>query len=148
MAKDVCQARSLQGVIKALVHIARTMSWNSADDSVKSLLFLDNAYAIDEYKWESRWKTQLAHLARHASFPVSFWASDTLKQRQLGCQVELSRSRTSWRYLAGIARVSLLVSMMCPIMVYFGPITSSNHSSMARGHCLTVTSGSCPYPQI
>jgi hypothetical protein len=58
MTKDVSLARSLQGVTKALVHIARTMSWNSVDDSVKSLLFLDNAYAIDKYKWESRWKTQ------------------------------------------------------------------------------------------
>ncbi len=95
MVKDVCQARSLQEVTKALVRIARTMFWNSADDLVRSLLFLDNAYAIDEYKWESRWNTQLAPLVRHASFPVSFWASDTLKQCQLGCQVELSRSRTS-----------------------------------------------------
>jgi hypothetical protein len=95
MAKDVCQARSLQGVTNALVCIARTMFWNSADDLVRSLLFLDNAYAIDEYKWESKWNTQLAPLARHASFPVSFWASDTLKQRQLGCQVELSSLKTS-----------------------------------------------------
>jgi hypothetical protein len=79
MAKDGCQARSLQGVMKALVRITRTMSKNSADDLVKSLLFLDNAYAIDKYKWESRWNTQLAPLARRASFPVSFWASDTLK---------------------------------------------------------------------
>jgi hypothetical protein len=54
MAKEMCRARSLQGVTKALVHIARTMSQNSADDSVKSLLFLDNAYAIDKYKWECR----------------------------------------------------------------------------------------------
>jgi hypothetical protein len=95
MAKDVCQARSLQGVTKALVCIARMMSRNSADDSVRSLLLLDNAYAIDNYKWESRWKTQLAPSARCASFPVSFRASDILKRRQLGCQVELSRSRTS-----------------------------------------------------
>jgi hypothetical protein len=95
MAKDVRQARSLQGVTNALVHIARTMSCNSADDLVRSLLFLDNAYAIDEYKLESRWNTQLAPLARLASFPVSFWASDTLKQRQSGCQVEFSSSRTS-----------------------------------------------------
>ncbi len=71
------------------------MSLNSADDSVRSLLFMDNAYEIDEYKWESRWKTQLAPLARRANFPVSFWASDTLKRRWLGCQVELSRLRTS-----------------------------------------------------
>ncbi len=118
------------------------MSWNSADDSVKSLLFSDNAYAIDKYKWDSRWNTQLAPLARRASFPVSFWASYTLKQCWLGCQVELSRSRTSWRYLAGIVMVSLLVSMMSPIMVCFGPITSSNYLSMARGHCLTPTYGS------
>ncbi len=81
MAMDVCRARSLQGVTKALIRIARTMSWNSADDLVRSLLFLDNAYAIDEYKCESRWNTQLAPLARRASFPVSFGASDTLKQR-------------------------------------------------------------------
>jgi hypothetical protein len=84
---------------------------------------------------------QLAPSVRRASFPVSFWASETLKQRQLGCQVELSRLRTSWRYLAGMAMVSLLVSMMSPNMVCFGLITSSNHLSMARGHCLTVTSG-------
>ncbi len=89
----MCRVRSLQGVTNALVCIARTMFWNSADDSVRSLLFLDNAYAIDEYKWENRWNTQLAPLARCASFPVSFWASDSLKQRQLGCQVELSSSR-------------------------------------------------------
>ncbi len=114
MAKDVCQARSLQGTTKALVRIARTMSWNSTDDSVKSLLLSVNAYAIDEYKWKSRWKTQLAPLVRCASFPVSFWAYDTLKQCQLGCQVELSRLRTSWRHLAGIATVSLLVSMIVP----------------------------------
>jgi hypothetical protein len=113
----VCRARSLQGVTKALVCIARTMSWNSADDSVRSLLFLDNAYAIDKYKWESRWKTQLAPSARSASFPVSFWASDTLKQHWLGCQVKLSRSRTSWRYLTGITVVSLLVSIMSPRLV-------------------------------
>ena len=66
---------------KGIVRIARTMSLNSADDSVRSLLFSDNAYAIDEYKWESRWNTQLAPSARRASYPVSFWASDTLKQR-------------------------------------------------------------------
>jgi hypothetical protein len=42
----------LQGVTKALVCIARTMSLNSADYSVRSLLFLGNAYAIDKYKWE------------------------------------------------------------------------------------------------
>ncbi len=97
MAKDVCRARSLQGVAKALVCTARTMSLNYADDSVRSLLYLDNAYAIDEYKWESRWNTQLAPSVRGPSFPVSFWASDTLKQHQLGCQVELSSSRISWR---------------------------------------------------
>ncbi len=61
------RARSLQGVMKALVGIARTMSQNSADDLVRSLLSLDNAYAIDECKWESRWNTQLAPLARRAS---------------------------------------------------------------------------------
>ncbi len=138
--KDVCRARSLQGVTKALVRIVRTMSRISADDSVKSLLFLDNAHAIDKYKWKSRWKTKLAPLARCASFPVSFWASDNLKQRRLRCQLELSRLRTSWSYLAGIAMVSLLVSMMSPNVVCFGPITSSNHLSIARGHCLTATS--------
>jgi hypothetical protein len=126
---------------KGIGSYCRTMSLNSANDSVSSLLFLDNAYAIDEYKWESRWKTHLAPFARCASFPMSFWASDTLKQHRLGCQVELSRSRTSWRYLAGIATVSLLVLMMSPNMVCFGPITSSIHLSMARGHCLTTTSG-------
>ncbi len=62
-----------------MVWIARTMSQNSADDSVKILLFLENACAIEEYKWERRWNTQLAPLARRASFPVSFWASDTLR---------------------------------------------------------------------
>jgi hypothetical protein len=67
--------------VSFMVCIARTMFRNCADDSVRSLLFLDNAYAIDEYKWESRWNTQLAPLARRPSFPVSFWASDTLKQR-------------------------------------------------------------------
>ncbi len=142
MAKEVCRVRSLQGVTKALVRIARIMLQNSADDSVGSLLFLDNSYAIDKYKWESRWNTQLAPLARCASFPVHFWASDTLKQRQIGCQVELSRLRTSWRHLDGMAMVSLLVLMMSPNMVCFGRITSSNHLSMARGHCLTATSGS------
>jgi hypothetical protein len=65
---------------KVLVCIARTMSWNYEDDSVKSLLFLDNEYAIDKYKWESRWNTQLNPSASCAIFPVSFWASDTLKQ--------------------------------------------------------------------
>jgi hypothetical protein len=139
LQKDVCWVRSLQGVTKALVHIARTMSLNSADASVRSLLFLNNAHANDKYKWESRWKTQLAPLARCARFPVSFWASDTLKQRRLGCQIELSRLKTSWRYLAGIPTVSLLVSIMSPNMVCFGPITSSIHLSMARGHCLTTT---------
>jgi hypothetical protein len=72
MAKDVCWARSLQGVNKAPVCIARKMSQNSTDDSVRSLLFSDNAYAIDKYKWESRWNTQLAPLVRCASFLVSF----------------------------------------------------------------------------
>ncbi len=84
----------------------------------------------------------MAPLARRANFTVSFWASDNLKQRQLGCWVELSRSRTSWSYLAKMATVSLLVSMMSPNMVCFGPIISSNHLSMARGHCLTKTLGS------
>ncbi len=102
---------------KGIGSYCKNNSWNSADDSVKSLLFSDNAYAIDEYKWESRWKTQLVPLARRAPFPVRFWASDTLKQRCLGCQVELSRSRTLWRYLAGITMVSLLVLMMSPNMV-------------------------------
>jgi hypothetical protein len=50
MAKEVCQARSLQGVTKAPVDIARTMLQNSLDDSDRSLLFLDKAYAIDKYK--------------------------------------------------------------------------------------------------
>jgi hypothetical protein len=59
-------------VTNELVCIARTMFRNSADDSVRSLLFSNNAYAIDEYKWESKWNTQLAPLARRASFPVSF----------------------------------------------------------------------------
>jgi hypothetical protein len=45
------------------------MSQNSADDSVRSLLFSDKIYAIDKYKWESRWKTQLAPLARRLVFP-------------------------------------------------------------------------------
>jgi hypothetical protein len=40
-----------------------------------------------------------------------------------------------------MATVSLLVSMMSSNMVCFGPITSSNHLSMARGHCLTATLG-------
>jgi hypothetical protein len=141
MGKEVCQARSLQGETKALVRIARTMSRNSAEDSVRSLLFSDNAYALDKYKFESRWSTQLTPLARCASFPVSFWASETLKQCQLGCQVELSRLRTFLRYLAGMATVSLLVFMISPNMVCFRPITNSNHLSMARGHCLTATSG-------
>ncbi len=64
MAKDVCRARSLQGVTNALVCIARMMFRTSPDDLVRSLLFSDNAYAIDEYKWESKWNTQLAPLAR------------------------------------------------------------------------------------
>ncbi len=141
MAKEVCRARSLQGVMKAPVCITRMMLQNSADYSVRRLLFLDNSYAIEEYKWKSRWNTQLAPLARRASFPVSFWDSDTFKRRWLGCQVELSSLRTSWRYLAGMATVSLLVSMMSHNMVCFGPITSSNHLSMARGHCLTTALG-------
>ncbi len=83
----------------------------------------------------------ISSLGKTIGFPVSFWASDTLKQCRLGRQVELSRSRTSWRYLAGIARVSLLVLMMSPTMVCFGPIISSIYLSMARGHCMTATSG-------
>jgi hypothetical protein len=79
MVLEACRARSLQGVTKALVCIARTTSQNSADDSVRSLLFSDNAYAIYKYKCKGRWITQLAPLVRRASFPVSFWASDTLK---------------------------------------------------------------------
>jgi hypothetical protein len=54
LPQEVFYARSLQGVMKALVCIAKTMSRNSADDSVRSLLFSDNAYAINEYKWESK----------------------------------------------------------------------------------------------
>jgi hypothetical protein len=38
--------------------------------------------------------------------------------------------------------VSLLVLMVSPNMVCFGPIASSKHLSMARGHCLTTTLGS------
>ena len=96
----------LAGSKKAPVCIERTMSRNSCDDSINYLLFSARAYAMEEYKWESRWKIQLAPSARRANFPVSFWASDTLYQRLFGCQAELNKSRTSVRYLMGIATVT------------------------------------------
>ncbi len=76
------------------------------------------------------------------NFPVSFWASDTLKQCQLGCQVEFSRLSTSLRYLCGMATVSLLILMIRPSIICLGPMTTSSNLSMTRGHCLATTSGS------
>jgi hypothetical protein len=127
----------LAGSKKAPVCIDRTMSWNSCDDYINNLLFSVRTYVMEENKWESRWKTQLAPSARRANFPVSFWAWDTLKQRRFGCQAESSRVQTSVRYLIGIATVSQLVSMMSPRPICLGPITSSFHLSIARGHCQT-----------
>ena len=72
MANEVCHARSLQEEKKALDCIARMMSRNSFDDSINNLLFSVRAYAMDEYKWESRLNTQSAPSARRANFPVSF----------------------------------------------------------------------------
>ena len=112
MANDICRARSLHEVKKAPVCIKITMSRNSCNDSINNRLFSVRAYAMEEYKWESRWNTQLAPSARRTNFPVSFWASDTLKWRQFGCQVDSSRMRTSVRYLIGIATASRLVSML------------------------------------
>ncbi len=142
MANEVCRARSLQEVKKAPVRIERTMSRNSCNDSINNLLFSTRAYAMEEYKWESRRKTQLAPSARRANFLVSFWALDTLKQRRFGCQVESNRVQTSVRYLIGNATVSRLVSMMSPRPISLGSITSSFYLSIARGHCQTESLGS------
>ncbi len=120
MANEVCHTRSLQEVKKAPVCIERMMSRNSCDDSINNLFFSARVYAMEEYKWESRWKTQLAPSARHANFPVSFWASDILKRQQFGYQVESSRAQTSLRYLIGIAIVSQFVSMMSPRPICLG----------------------------
>ncbi len=141
MANEVCRARSLREVKKNPVSIERRMSRSSCDDSINNLLFSARAYAMDEYKWESRWNTQLAPSARRANFPVSFWASDTLKRRRFGCQAESSRSQTYVRYLMGIATMSRFVLMMSPRPICLGPITSSFHLSIARGHCLTESLG-------
>ena len=144
MANEVCHARSLQEVKEALVCIRRRMLQNSSNDSINNFLFSARVYAINEYKLDSRWNTQLSPSAsaRHANLPMSFWDSDTLKQRRFGCKMESSRSQTSVRYLIGIAMVSRLVSMISPKPVYLGPITSSFHLSIARGHCQTDSSGS------
>ncbi len=142
MANEVCRVRSLQEVKKTPVCIQRTMSRNSCDDSINNLLFSASTYAMKEYKWKSRWKTQLAPSARRANFPVSFWALDTLNRRRFGCQAESSRSRTSVRYLMSIATVSRFVSMMSLRPICLGPITSSFHWSIARGHCRTESLGS------
>ncbi len=89
MANEVWRARSLQEVKKAPVCIERMIFWNSFDDSINNRLFSARAYAMEEYRWDSRWKTQLAPSARCANFPVSFCASDTLNQRRLGCVCDL-----------------------------------------------------------
>ena len=101
MANEVCRARSLQEVKKAPVCIKRMMSQNYCNDSINNLLFSVRVYVMDEYKWESRWKTQLAPSARHANFPVSFWAFDTLNRRWFRCKAELGRSQTSVRLFKG-----------------------------------------------
>ena len=142
MANEVWRARSLQEVKKAPVCIERIIFLNSCDDSINKRLFSARANAMEEYRWDSRWKTQLAPSARRANFPVSFCASDTLNRRRLGCQVESRRSRTSFRYLRGIATVSRLVSMMSPRPICLGPITSSVHLSIAKGHWRTESLGS------
>jgi hypothetical protein len=141
MANEVCCTRSLQEVKNAPVCIKRTMSRNSYNDFINNLLFFARVYAMEEYKWESRWKTQLAPSARSANFPVSVCASNNLKRRWLGCQAESSRARTSVRYVIGIATVSQLVSMMSPRPICLGPITSSFHLSIAKGHCWTESLG-------
>ncbi len=124
MANEVWRARSLQEVKKASVCIKRMIFQNSCNDSINYLLFSARAYAMEEYRWESIWKTQLAPSARRANFPVSFCASDTLNRRRLGCQVESRRLQTSFRYLRSIATVSRLVSMMSPRPICQRPITN------------------------
>jgi hypothetical protein len=39
---------------------------------------IDRAYVMDAYRWERRWKIHVAPCARCLSFPVNFWASDTV----------------------------------------------------------------------
>ncbi len=141
MANDVCRARSLHGVMN-VPEIAKIISRNSCKVSDRRRLFSDKAYAIEEYKWESRWKTQLVPSVSRASLPVSFWASDTLKQRRCGCQVESSRFNTSVRYLIGINTVSQMVSIIEPRTVCRGLMTYSLHLSIAKGHWRTCSSGS------
>ena len=74
MTKLVCRMRSAHGIINAPVFNLRTMCLNSRDDLSRTALLSDNACAIDEYKWDSKWKTQFAPSARWAIFPMSFCA--------------------------------------------------------------------------
>ena len=102
----------------------------------------DNAYAIDEYRCDNRWKTQFAPSARRAYFPVSFCASDTLNRCRLECHVVFSKFNTSLRYLSGMETIILSVSMMRPRMICRGLMIKLAHLSIANGHCLTNSLGS------
>ena len=128
--------------MKAPVFSPMIISRNSQDDSSRRALLSDNAYAMDEYKWDSRWKTQFAPSARRANFLVSFCASDTLKQRRFECHVVSSNFNTSWRYFSGMETIILSVSIMRPRIICQGPMINSDHLSIANGHCLTNSLGS------
>ncbi len=72
IANKTCLALSLQVPRKVPFFRDRTMFWNSLNDSSRSLLFSEKACAMDAYKWERRWKINVAPWARCPSFPVSF----------------------------------------------------------------------------
>ena len=93
IAKEICLAWSLQGALNNPVFKEITISWNSHEDSSRRRLFSERACAINAYKWERRWKIQVAPLARWPSLPVSFCAYNTVNCFQPACQVLSIASR-------------------------------------------------------
>ena len=65
IAKEICLAWSLQGTLNDPIFKEITISWNSRKDSSRRRLFSEKACtSIDAYKWERRWKIQVAPSAR------------------------------------------------------------------------------------
>ncbi len=78
IAKEMCFVSLVLAPRYVPVFREMTIFWNSLKDSRRSHLFLDRAYTMDTYRWERRWKIHVAPCARCPSFPVNFWALDTV----------------------------------------------------------------------
>ena len=141
-AKDMFQAWSFNKQRNESVRRDSTMSRNSFGNHVSSCLFTANACAMDSYKCVRRWSTQVTLSARCPSFPASCCASCTIKDQQFTCQGMLIKSQSLETYFLGMATLRLFVLMIRPSIINIWPTTSSNHLSMARGHCQSAVSGS------